>query len=345
MAISATDARNLFTKKLIAVYKEKTTPTSFLRSFFSIDESLTKEVSIEVQRGTEKVAVDVLRGTDGNFNKMSKSTEKIFIPPFYRENIMANDHRLYDVAIGAQSAEVISVLASELADEVNILKAKIERAIEKQCADVFETGIITLNAGTNIDFKRKAASLVNTGAGTYWATGTVSPYDQMLEGANFLRQTGKSQGGVLNAIMGTIAFNDFLKNTIVKERADVLNFKLDMVNEPQKNSVGASLHGRVSVGSYLVNIWTYPEFYDDANGVSTPYVNPKKIIMLPENPEFKLAFGAVPQLLDGSMPKPGAFVVSEYFDQDKVFHKISVKSAAVAIPVAIDQIYTRQVVA
>lgn len=345
MGISATDARNLFTKKLIAVYKEMTTPTSFLRSFFQVDEGLTKEVSIEVQRGTEKVAVDVLRGTDGNRNTMSKSTEKIFVPPLYWDYIVANDHRLYDVAIGAKSAEVISVLANELAGEMLNLKNKQERAYELQCAQVLTTGIVQLNAATDIDYKRKAGSLVDTSGATPWTTGSVDPTLQMEEGCNFLRQVGKSEGATINVIMGSTAFGAFINNTIVKERGDIRAFSLLGIREPQRNSVGASFHGQVACGSYMVNVWTYPEFYDNSSSVSTPYIDPKKIIMIPEAPKFKLSFGAVPQLLDGSMPQRGAYLVSEYFDDRKVAHEMHIKSAGVAIPVAVDQIYTRKVIA
>jgi len=345
MSISLTDARNLFTKKLIAVYKEKSTPKSFLRSFFQVDEGMTKEVSIEVQRGTEKVAVDVLRGTDGNRNTMSKSTEKLFVPPLYWDYIVANDHRLYDVAIGAQSADAISILASELADEMMMLKDKQERAYELQCSQALTTGIVQLEASTDIDYKRKALSLVDTSGATPWTTGTVDPTAQLLEGCNFLRQVGKSEGATINCIMGDVAFGAFINNTIIKERGDIRSFNLLGIREPQRNSVGASLHGQVACGSYMVNIWTYPEYYDTAAGVSTPYIDPKKVILLPEAPKFKLSFGAVPQLLDGSAPQKGAYMISEYFDSRKVAHEMHIKSAGVAIPVAVDQIYTRKVIA
>jgi hypothetical protein len=68
MDISVTDARGLFTKMLIDVYQERIKPTAFLRSFFPSETSPTKEVAIEVERGFEKIAVDVFRGTEGNRN-------------------------------------------------------------------------------------------------------------------------------------------------------------------------------------------------------------------------------------------------------------------------------------
>jgi hypothetical protein len=234
----------------------------------------------------------------------------------------------------------------EVAEKLQLLKAKIERAYEKQCAQVLETGIVELNRGINIDFKRKAASLVDKGGGNYWATGTVNPFDDLENGCKFIREKGKSQGEVINGIFGSSALKDFLGNTIVKARADIRNFGLDQVRAPQRNSVGASLHGQVSAGSYRVNIWTYPEVYDNSAGVATPYINPKKVILVPEVPRFKLAFAAVPQLMQPGKPiKKGAFLFDDFLDEENDKHIYRVKSAGVAVPVAVDQIYTVQVVA
>lgn len=345
--IASSDARALFTKMLVDVYKERTAPTSFLRSFFTVKEEVTKELSIEVQRGTEKIAVDVERGTEGNRNKFSRSTEKIFVPPYYREYFDATELSLYDRLFGSTEIDdgIFTAFLEQVAEKLRLLQDKIERAYEVQCSQVLETGIVTLNAGINIDFKRKAASLVDN-SGSPWTTGTNSPYDDLEEGGNFLRQTGKISGGVINAIMGSSAFSAFLNNTIVKDRADVRNFFLDMVRGPQRNSVGAALHGEVSAGSYNFRIWTYPEFYDNSSGVSTPYINAKKVILLPEAPRFVLGFAAVPQLatVNGGVKK-GAYIVGDYIDERNHKHIFDIRSAGVAIPVAVDQIYTMQVVA
>lgn len=341
------DAQSLFTKKLIAVYKEKVSVMSFLRSFFEPVESMTKEISIAVKRGTEKVAVDVDRYTDGNRNSYARSSEKVIVPPFYDEYLTANEHRLYDMAITAISnndTTYFNQLTQELAEEVMEIQMKIERAIELQCSQVLHTGIIELK-GVNIDFKRKAGSLVDKGSGNYWTTGTVDPYKDMENAGIFLRTVGKSQGSVINAIMGSDALTAFLNNPIVKERADIRNFGMDMVKEAQRNSVGAAYHGQVSAGSYTVRLWTYPEYYD-INGVSTPYIESDKVIFLPESPMFKLAFAAVPQLIkNGSIPQKGAYLVQEFFDEKATAHEIHVKSCPVAVPVSVDQIYTLKTVA
>jgi hypothetical protein len=345
--IPVQDAQALFTNKLIAVYKEKISVMSFLRSFFTVEESMTKHVSIAVRRGTEKVAVDVSRYTDGNRNSIDKTSEKILVPAYYDEYITANEHELYDrvIASFAQgNTTFFSELSAELADEMMEIQKKIERAIEVQCAQIFETGIVELKTG-NIDFKRKAASKVDKGAGNYWTTGSVNPYNDMEAGCTFIRTVGKGQGTVYNAILGSDALNGFLGNDIVKERADIRNFGLDSINSPLKDAEGGVFHGEVSCGSYRVRLWTYPE-YRDVAGVSTPYINSKLAILLPEKPNFKLAFAAVPQLItNGGVPQKGAYLIQEFMDMRKTAHEVHIKSAPLAVPVAIDQIYTLQVVA
>lgn len=346
-SISTTDARGLFTKKVVDVYKEMPAATSFLRSFFADKTSNSKLVSIEVQRGTEKVAVDVARGTEGNRNKFGLSTEKIFEPPYYREYFELTELALYDRLIGSETidASVFSELASEAAEKLSVLRAKIERAYEKQCAEALETGIVTLNTGTNIDFKRKAGSLVDN-SGTPWTTGSTDVFAQVQAGCKFIRTEGKSQGAVFNMIVGETALAAFFNNTTVKDTGDLRRIDHMTIREPQRNAVGATSHGQFSAGDYLVNLWSYPEFYDNASGVSTPYMHAKKAVILPETPRFTMAFAAVPQLLtQGVAPQRGAYHVGEYTDQRKSSHVMDIKSAGVAIPVAVDQIYTMQVVA
>ena len=69
--------------------------------------------------------------------------------------------------------------------------------------------------------------------------------------------------------------------------------------------------------------------------------------MVPEKPNFKFGFGAVPQIISGKNPKivAGAFVIGDYPDEKNAAHIYDIKSAGVAIPVAVDTIFTRKVIA
>jgi|SRR6478609_1578023 len=358
--ISVTDARPLFTKDLVDVYRQISEPTAFLRSFFKETYSGTKLVSVEVQRGFEMIAVDVLRGTEGNRNRFSSSTERMYLPPLYDEYFDLTELDLYDRLFGSTQitgSDYANFLYS-VAMKVKELENKIARRYELQCAQVLQTGVVQLVNGTNIDFKRKAASLVDPGAGNYWANASLSgglptginPYTQLETGCNFLRQVGKAKGGMFNMILGSKALTDLQTNPFFLQKQNLFNMALDSVNAPQRNSVGAAFHGILTVGSYKVLIWTYPQFYDipASPGVAavlqTPYIDPNTAILIDEAPEFILSYAAVPQLLNlnggGVTPFVGPYMVSEWMDQRLAKHDIIVKSAAIAIPTAVDKIYT-----
>ena len=346
MSIPASQARAIFTQMVTDVYRERPTATGFVRSFFPGKQASTKYVSVEVERGDEKVAVDVVRGADGNRNSFGRSTEKIFEPPYFREYFELTELDLYDRMIGSEniSESVLADFASSVSDKLGLMQAKIDRKYELMCAQALIDGIITLKNGDNIDFKRKAGSLVDL-TGSAWTNDANNPLDHLKNGAEFIRKNGKAQGGVYNVIMGESALTAFLGNSNVQTRADIRNFNLDAINAPQRNSVGGTYHGRVTGGSYLFDIWTYPEFYKNDAGVLVPYITDEKIVILPQSPRFHLAYAAVPRLIGGSDITAQSYVFGEYMDEKNTSHIMDIKSAGVPIPVAIDQIYTAEVVA
>lgn len=350
LSINTTDFNALSTKKLVARFADNISPTAFGMSFFKQVEADTLEVSVEVQRSGEPIAIDLPRGANGNVNTFDKSTEKLFIPPYYAEEFFANHLSVYDELVrslkNGGDAALFGRFIDTLATKMKFLTDKIDRSYEKQCWDVFQTGVITLANSTTIDFKRKALSMVNL-TGAYWDGGSVDPNTSLLTAAKWLREVGLSSGAVLNVILGESALNAYLNNTAVKARGSNFNYSLDNVTMAQRNAVGASYHGRISVGSYLMDLWTYPQVYTaTVGGAATPYLDPKKIVVLPQVTANVLSYAAIPQLLvDGQMPKKGKFVFDNYIDTRKKNHIFDVQSAGLAIPVAVDQIYTAQVLA
>ena len=345
MAISGVQARSALTTTFVKLYKEIPKTTSFLRSFFVDKVSTDRFVSIEVQRGTEKFAVDVKRGTNGNFNKVSLSTEKVINPPYFNEVFGANDLRHYDVAIGGATVANIKALAQAMVEEAMIVRNKIERAYEKMAADVFETGVVTLADGSTIDFGRKATMIEDLSGSNPWTVATNNPITNIIEGCKKLRTIGKAQGGVYNMIIGGDALEALINNDIFKARGDIKDFDLATIKLGNMIPTGAAPHGMLTAGSYKIVIWTYPEFYDVA-GVSTPYINEKKFILLPPNPNFTAAYAGVPQLIeDGKIQQNGKYMVSEFLDKQAKSHRVQQESAGVMIPTQVDGIYTAQVIA
>lgn len=342
--ITIREAQGLFTKFLVDVYSERPQPKSFLRSLFTEKVSNSLNVSIEVQRGTEKVAVDVIRGADGNRNSISKSTEKIFQPPYYHEYFDMTQLDLYNTLWNATEidAGMFRDYTEQVADHVQMVQAKIERAYELQAAQVLLTGIVELNAGTNIDFNRKAGSLVSA---PVWSNNSNDPALTFVAAAQFLRNSGKYQGGVINCIMSESAFQAFVGNTLVQTRAWVRNFHLDNIISPLRNANGGTYMGRYDAGAYSFDLWTYPEVYENTSGNLVSYIDAGKVIWVPQTPNFTLAYAAVPRLMNdgGIAAATGKYILNSYTDQRKTAHIMDVKSAGIAIPVAVDQIYTATV--
>lgn len=356
MAISAADIRGLFTKTLVDVYQERIKPTDFLQSFFPLDIVPTKTFSIEVERTGEKVAIDTVRGTEGNRNTFSRSTEKIYEPPFFREYLDYTELDLYDRVLGSQgnaNAPLFLALANQGADRLGMIIDKIKRAKEIQCAQVLRSGIVTMRYGVtgSIDYKRKATSIVDVGA-DYFATNS-DPFAVFEKGGNFLRQIGRQGDGTYNAILGTDALRDLLANTKFTTRQNLFNMALDAVVAPAgtRNGAGATFHGTITCGTYKVQLWAYPQFYDLDNGdgtfTSTPYWDPKYVVMVPSKPRFKMVHCAVPMLIGqpGQLPQQGEYVLQEFLDERLAKHILDTQSAPVAVPTAVDTIYTFKAVA
>jgi hypothetical protein len=356
MALPVQQAREIFTKAYLASYKENIPVPSFLKSFFTILTFITKTISIEVQRGTERIAVDVLRGVNGNRNTFSLSSEKEWMPPFYNENFDATQLDRYDRVFGQSfndSPAIIGYLARDVAEKTQLLRDKIDRAKEFQCAQVFETGIVTLLNGDNIDFKRKAASLVDLAAdGGYWGANPDVEL-QLIHGAEFIRQKGKNGVPEFNLVMSGTAWIALKATDYFKNKANYNQVLLLDIKMPQTTAFGAGYMGRIAAGAYTFNVWTYDEVYETSLGVVTRYWPVDKAFIVPvSGTRFHLSHAGVPAILaDTRNAEYSQFIaqiaaeyyLNNYIDPQRKAHIFEIYSAPLAIPVSVDMIYTMQV--
>lgn len=339
--IATVDARGLYTVDLVAAFSDMKMAPKYFGYYFPESVHPTKNLSIEVVRNSERVAVDVLRGTEGNLNSFTKSTEKIFTPPLFDEYFNITELDLYDALYTYQtiSGAMYGRLVLDTAERMMAIQNKIDRAYELMRASVLLTGVVTLVNGDNINFGRKAASLVDLAAtaGGYWSA-AVNPFNQIADMITFIRTIGKSTATVFDLTLGSAAIRGLYANAEFKSRQNLFSLKLDNVQPPQAGTVGSIYHGTISAGEYTVRIWTYPEYYTAANGTMTPYMTPEYGILLPEKPQFNMAYAAVPQLVDPQAgPYIGKYKMYEFVDQRKAIHSMGLKSAGVPIPTAIDQ--------
>lgn len=342
-------AIGVLTNRLIRRYNERATATRFLQSFADNDYSPTKYVSVAVVRDQETIAVDVERGTEGNRNKASKATLRTYMPPLYDEFFDVTELDLYDTLFGAQNIDenAFKLFYKDVTAMMDKLIDKFVRAKELQWAQVFETGVVSLINGDDINYNRKAGSMVANSASNTWATSSVDPYDNMGDRADWIRQNGLSNTSTFDVILGKQAHAAFFNNAKVLARNDLKQMKLDNLSMPRSVGPGAKYHGEVTIGEYTARLWSYPQYYKDANGVMQPYWNPNKYVMLADDIEFVTAHAAVPQLLTqgGMMLQQGPYMPYDYPDFRKATHDFGAKTAPLAVPITIDKFATEEVVA
>lgn len=362
MPISSTQARAQFTNKLIAGLRMIPEVGSFLRSFAPAEQAFSKYVSFDVERNGEQIAVDVLRGTEANRNTFAQNMNKLFLTPFYFEDFDATQLDLYDRAFGSPMIDegVMSDLLKVMALRISQLRNKIERATENQWAQVLTNGIVTLVSGDNIDYKRKAGSIVDLGAGNYWDSPGIDPYATLETGGDWIRENARVPLFEINVIFGSKAWNAWKNNGNVQAINTLRNWKFDDYVRNEQRPGGAIYHGSCDAGSYRMNIYSYKELYQqnvkiDAAKTNTYFLDQTKIYMFPLKPHFKTVYAAVPQLLrvngvtsDGSTTPPlvaEPYVLSDYQDDRVTAHVWNVKSAPLAMPQLPDEMYTAKVVA
>lgn len=345
--ISITEVRGAVTNTMIDFYQERPQVKSFLRSFFPSTTANTKLISIEVERGTEKLAVDIIRGTGSRHNKNTRSTVNTILPPYYSEEFNINELAIYDSAYGTLNVGQLRNLAAEQMELAAKVIDKVERSYEKQCADVLQTGIATFAEHESIDFRRKASSMVNNPA-QYWDNPANDWHLPFENAGKFLREQGKIQtakGSAYVVILGGKALTSLFSNDDFREERDLRHMDLGTIIPAEMGVDGASYHGRLSVGNYLFDLWSYPEVYEDANGNIVSYIDEKNMIVTTYSPRFKFVYGMVPQLpgIVSPLTMKQGFYTLEYIDPKMMNHAQRIMSAGLAVPVAVDQVYTQQV--
>lgn len=358
------NARAVFTTVLANKFEDLIEAPSFLRSFFPDKVYKTKYVTSLARRGTEKIAVDVIRGSKGNHNKMDLFTEKGFLPPYFKELIDVSAMNIYDVpfyANGMFNTVQIEAIAEQTAVELMEVKKLIDRAIELQAAQAIETGIVTVNSGDSIDYKRKASMKEVLTGGNLWSATGVDLMKFFEDKGQLLRSVGKVSGGTdVDVIMGNLAWQAFRSN------ADLNNNELFFESDIKKGSsasrftaIGGAYRITLKMGVYNFNIWTYDEVYDfPVTNVSTRYFNSKIVALIPQSFKAETSFCQVPMLPNFIRQNPRSnrafsrlgskmkgVSLFDYVNEEDEIYSAGLKAAPLAQIVSVDRLYTAQVLA
>jgi len=361
--IPTVQARKVFTTVLANVFQDFIEAPTFLRNFAKEQAYTTKTVQSLARRGTEKVAVDVIRGSEGNLNQATRFTQKEFLPPYYKEKINVTSLDIYDIPFesgDSYNTAQIDALALSTAREMSEVKSMIDRAIELQMAQLLETGVVELKNGDNIDYKRKAEMIEQLTGTDLWDDSSVDLIKFFEDKGNKLRSVGKVAGGqVVDCVMGAEAWAEFRANETIMNGDNMYYESTIAMEGSRMNGAGGIYNGTLRAKGYQFRIWTYDEVYDNASNVSTRYLNPKIVHLIPQSFQAEISFCQVPMLpswVNASTPQARrvfsnlrrnmtGFSMFDYVTEDKESYFAGIKSAPLAQLISVDRVYSALVLA
>lgn len=352
--ISVVDALGMFTKYMMKLLILKPEVDKFFKQFFQEEVSAAEGTNFEVIRSGRQIVNDIGINDEPIITHMRKSTEKLFIPPNIDLAVSVSALDAYNRIAGQTgyvNDEAVFTLASDTAKEVQINLDRIERREELMCAQALESGIVSLDKGTDVDYKRRAGSLIAYSAGIDWNIQTVDPGKVLIQMAEFMVTYGLvGPGDIINIVMGDDALTAFQNNTKIKERAEVRRMNFMNLSTGAQIGKGATPQGMASFGNYTFNIWGYSGRYEDKDGNTVKYMNPKKVIALPNSPDFKMFYGGTKAWIgDGESKVVGIVKGKRNFykvrDELKVSELHGVRTRPLPILREVDRVATATVIA
>lgn len=345
------------TRSLAIRYEEVAGAPSFLSGFFRVHPRLLTEekFQVHVRRSGRKVAVPVTSvEANGRENVLSSFSESDHTPAIYKENVTIKAADLWNQQFGKTVNEqekylLVQQRAVELA--LSEVQATIRRGVELQAAQVLANAALNLideNGATRvaINYNPKVAQFAT--AGTSWATSTskIADVSGIQEG---IRVSGKRT--IKHALFGRRAWLDFISDTAVRDVLDTRRDNRGTLERPSLRSEDASWHGYFPFEHNEVNLWTYSASYEHPQtGADTRYIHDDHIILLPDNPEFDVVFGAIPRIAgtvpggatgvyrqSGVIPNAGiGFDSIQWMAPDHSAITVQIGVRALVIPTAID---------
>jgi hypothetical protein len=295
------------TRRLISMYVEEATAPMFLSGFFrSPPENYhnSEKVEIDVIRDDEKIAIPVQDLTVGyRENESTQYVNKAFTPPIFKEAGSIHAYNLLKRQPGNDPFEDPTYGAAATAEAFRIfrrLEAKIRRSVELMAAQVLQTGKLELTDETGavlyvLDFLPKATHMATVS--TTWALdgSTGNPLGDLEAMADVTRQDGRQEPS--KAIFGSSAWARFLANAKVKDALGKLGYGLGELS-PQTRGKGASYQGKIALGGYIHELWTYNgQYKHPQTGAMTRYLDTDNVLMLSPDGRLDLSWGGMPLLV------------------------------------------------
>lgn len=293
------------TKKMLAVYMAASiNPQTFFAGLFAVtpDSFFESEaVEIDVVRDDQQIAItvqDVSAGYRMNADSIFQNNE--IVPPAFKEAFTVNAFELMQRQPGQnpfQNPGLRFTLVRKVYAGVDRIGRKIRRANELQAAQVMQEGKATFRDENGLTLY----TLNYQPKTTHFPTAAVawSPTSDIIGDLTSLASVVRTDGKVTpnRLIFGEAAWAMAQQNDAFMKRFDIRNANYGSIEMPEMRGNGGTYHGRITLGTYTYEIWTYDATYEDPQtGDTVPYMNPAKVVVMSTQSRLNALFGAVPNI-------------------------------------------------
>lgn len=292
---------SLIKKSMEIVYDKKQKPAMFLSNFFTPKK--LKGIKVELQGRTVKnlYSVDVKLGTGGRQMDLATHETTEYTVPEYNDFATISEDDIFKAKLGeTEYTQEVTNVVDLITDRQEVISDSIRRAEEKQASDALFTGQISLFGGSKITFNKKDTHTVSK-SGAKWGSASGDPVADIINACKLCVDDGKVGTAVFNLILENSGLAALLSNEkFLKNSSSIAGIKRTDIGIPVEKTPGAMFHGQFSVGSFIINLWSYnqkimiPKGYGFANqGTEVGLIPTGYGIVLPENPNFRKYYGAV----------------------------------------------------
>jgi hypothetical protein len=308
-------------REMTRSFAEVYAPTTYLkdRYFSPVEFHKTMKIDIDKIKGDRAVSTYVSK-EDGSIKVDDKTFDtSSFTVPAIKEHTFTTAGQLIDERLpGENIYEDVSPAERsqiKLAQDQAMLSDRADRAEEKQCSELLQTGIVTVvyanGAVGSIDFGLLASHKVSLLTTDAWDDAGSNPVADLLAGFEKIKDdSGKL---VSDVIMGSDAASAFINNTSIAALLDNRRTEMGEINPRELNAQGVRYVATLKRPT--IDIWEYVELYDSPTSTKqVPYIDRKKVVMIGEGADFRQHYGPIHdiELIDG-IETAESFLTQRFF--------------------------------
>lgn len=263
-------------------------PTFLHDTFFNLDRSWENDIIVmEYMEQYDRVLDYTVKGADPEILSVtSKMGAKQFEIPYIAISTPIDPrkqaYRRPGEVLNSNPAENLNKL---LLDTSNNLNRNLLLTREKQCAELINTGAITINEKIEdkVAMQRIATfkDKIKVDSEANWATTSFSILDQLFKHGSAIRRTTSAP---LMLILGNDAYSKFIKNEEIIKQLDNRRMFGGEYRPGDTNMVGVAPVGNIMLsGVGEIEVVLYNAYYTTADGkTDNTFVDPKKAILIPK---------------------------------------------------------------